>query len=99
MSEKRLEAISELTEVQELVRSLPKNENLESKQILRDRFERAVNSARSLNVDTTDAQTQLSALNSEVNRATDQMAAEVELKQAQEMADSLSNDASRGSLV
>ena len=99
LSEKRMAVISELTEVQELVRSMPKNQNLESQQILRDRFERAVNSARSLNVDTTDAQTQLSALNSEVRSATDQMAAEVELKQAQEMADSLSNDASRGSLV
>ena len=99
LSEKRMEAISELTEVHELARSLPKNENLESQQILRDRFERAVNSARSLNVETTDAQTQLSVLNSEVSSATDQMAAEVELKQAQEMADSLSSDASRGSLV
>ncbi|MCS5659976.1 MAG: hypothetical protein NZ842_06215, partial [Dehalococcoidia bacterium] len=72
---------------------------MESQQILKDRFEKAVNSARSLNVETTDAQTQLSVLNSEVSSATDQMAAEVELKQAQEMADSLSKDTSRGSLV
>ena len=99
LSEKRMAVISELTEVQDLVRSLPKNQNLESQQILSDSIERAVNCARSLDVDTTDAQTQLSALNSEVRSATNQMAAEVELKQAQEMADSLSNDASRGSLV
>ena len=98
-SEKRSDAISELTESQEQVRSLAEDENLESLRTVRDRLEKAVYNARTLRVETTEAETQLSALNSKVNSAADKITAEAELRQAQKKANSLSKDSNRKALV